>query len=166
MGEVVEFLTNSEARELVRRGRKFRFADASLLLLASRVQPLPFLEGEEAKEKELEVQAPEKIFLNSYVDRMLSEMREAEKKRIRFSVVQRRVLEHFLETFSKLDSKSANELKGKLLDLGFVPVHVAVSIANNLPMTPVEVRVHFGKDGLTLTDEQVKQILDLVAMYA
>ena len=166
MGEVVEFLTNSEARELVRRRRKFRFADDSLLLLASKVQPLVFVEGEEAKEKELEVQAPDKIFLNQYVDRMLAEMREAEKKRIRFGVVQRRVLEHFLESFSKLDPKSSSELKQKLLELGFVPVHVAVSIANNLPMTPVEVRVHFGKDGLSLTDEQVKRILDLVAMYA
>ena len=77
----------------------------------------------------------------------------------------RKAIAH-VETFSKLDAKQSRELVGKLLDLEKMKPEIAIRIADILPLSNDEIRSIYAKERYTLTEEELKQILDLVLQYS
>ncbi|MFH1125922.1 MAG: RNA polymerase Rpb4 family protein [Candidatus Altiarchaeota archaeon] len=78
---------------------------------------------------------------------------------------QKRAREHS-EKFAKLTPKQAKELSEKLAGLSIqLPAERIVKIADLLPETTDDVRVIFSKERFKYTEEEIKQIIDLVAGY-
>jgi len=78
---------------------------------------------------------------------------------------QKRAKEH-ATTFSKLTAKQSRELAEKLASLG-VQLHDdrIVKIADLMPETTDDVRAIFAKERFKYTEDEIKQITDLIASY-
>ncbi|MBE0520922.1 MAG: RNA polymerase Rpb4 family protein [Candidatus Methanoperedenaceae archaeon] len=76
----------------------------------------------------------------------------------------RKAIAH-VEIFSKLDAKQSRELVDRLLELEKMKPEIAVRIADILPLSNDEIRSIYAKERYTLTEEELKQILDLVLQY-
>lgn len=69
------------------------------------------------------------------------------------------------ETFYRLDAKKSRELTSELLKLEKMKPEIAVRIADILPMSNDEIRSIYAKERYTLSEAELKQILELVAKY-
>lgn len=77
----------------------------------------------------------------------------------------RRALKH-LRLFAKLPADKAKELVEELIKLPQVgKKEVAVKLVDILPRTPDEVRVIYAKEKVTLTPEQIQEILNVLDRY-
>lgn len=100
---------------------------------------------------------------------LLIQVRDARKKETKEDVELgyelRKAIAH-VETFSKLDAKQSRELVNKLLELEKMKPEIAIRIADILPLSNDEIRSLYAKERYTLTEEELKQILDLVLQYS
>ncbi|MBU4373467.1 MAG: RNA polymerase Rpb4 family protein [Euryarchaeota archaeon] len=88
--------------------------------------------------------------------------RETESKELGYEL--RKAMSH-AETFSKLDAKKSRELMNDLLKLEKMKPEIAVRIADILPMSNDEVRSIYAKERYTLSENELKQILELIAKF-
>lgn len=88
--------------------------------------------------------------------------RENESKELGYEL--RKAISH-AEIFSRLDAKKSRELMDELLKLEKMKPEIAVRIADILPMSNDEVRSIYAKERYTLSEPELKQILELVAKY-
>lgn len=72
---------------------------------------------------------------------------------------------NYLNTVAKLDAENARKLVEELEQLPHVTKEIAIKIADILPDIPDEVRVIYAKERITLTPEQIQEILDIVKKY-
>ncbi|MFZ3058544.1 MAG: RNA polymerase Rpb4 family protein [Candidatus Methanoperedens sp.] len=89
--------------------------------------------------------------------------RENESKELGYEL--RKAIAH-AEIFTKLDSKNSRELMNELLKLEKMKPEIAVRIVDILPLTNDELRSIYAKERYTLSEAELKQILDLVAKYS
>jgi len=77
----------------------------------------------------------------------------------------RRALKH-LRTFAKLPADKARELVSELMKLPQVgSKELAVKLVDIMPRVPDEVRVIYAKEKVTLTPEQIQEILEVIDRY-
>jgi DNA-directed RNA polymerase subunit F len=77
----------------------------------------------------------------------------------------RRALHH-LRMFSKLPAKEAKKLVEELMSLSQIwKIDMAVKLVDIMPHVPDEVRTVFAKERFTLTQEQIKEILEVIDKY-
>lgn len=100
---------------------------------------------------------------------LLIQVRDARKKEtqedVELGYELRKAIAH-VETFSKLDAKQSREMVNKLLKLEKMKPEIAIRIADILPLSNDEIRSIYAKERYTLTEEELKQILDLVLQYS
>jgi len=72
---------------------------------------------------------------------------------------------NYLNAVVKIDSEKAKKIVDELSKLPFVSDEIAIKIAEILPDIPDEVRVIIAKERITLTPEQIQEILDIVQKY-
>ncbi len=72
---------------------------------------------------------------------------------------------NYLNAVVKIDSEKARKIVDEAEKLPFVSEEIAIKIAEILPEIPDEVRVIFAKERITLSPEQIQQILDIVQKY-
>jgi DNA-directed RNA polymerase subunit F len=89
---------------------------------------------------------------------------EREKAGVELRYEQRRAVEH-ANTFSKTDGKQSREMVNELLTLEKMKLDIAVKIASLCPRTKDELRSIYAKERFTLSDAELKTILDIVAKY-
>ncbi len=77
---------------------------------------------------------------------------------------QRRAVEH-ANTFAKVGGKASRDMVNELLTLEKMKLDIAVRIASLCPRTKDELRSIYAKERFTLTDAELKNILDIVAKY-
>ncbi|MDO9097699.1 MAG: RNA polymerase Rpb4 family protein [Candidatus Methanoperedens sp.] len=107
----------------------------------------------------------EEILTLGEVRNLLEEVkkeRENETKELGYEL--RKAISH-AEIFSRLDAKKSRELMDELLKLEKMKPEIAVRIADILPMSNDEVRSIYAKERYTLSEPELKQILELVAKY-
>ncbi len=92
--------------------------------------------------------------------KQIKEEREKEDKELGYEL--RKAISH-AEMFAKLDSKKSRELVNELLKLEKMKPEIAIRIADILPMSNDEIRTIYAKERYTLTEQELKQILELVA---
>jgi DNA-directed RNA polymerase subunit F len=108
----------------------------------------------------------EEILTLGEVRELLDEIkkeRETENKELGYEL--RKAISH-TETFFKLDAKKSRELMNELLKLEKMKPEIAVRIADILPMSNDEVRSIYAKERYTLSENKLKQILELVAKFS
>ena len=88
--------------------------------------------------------------------------RENESKELGYEL--RKAITH-AEIFSKLDAKKSRELMNELVKLEKMKPEIAVRIVDILPLTNDELRSIYAKERYTLSEAELKQILELVAKY-
>ncbi|MCE8426253.1 MAG: RNA polymerase Rpb4 family protein [Candidatus Methanoperedens sp.] len=89
--------------------------------------------------------------------------RETENKESGYEL--RKAIAH-AEMFSRLDSKNSRELVNDLLKLEKMKPEIAIRIADTLPLSNDEIRSIYAKERYTLTEQELKQILEIVMKYA
>jgi len=89
--------------------------------------------------------------------------REKEDKELGYEL--RKAITH-AETFFRLDAKKSRELMNELLKLEKMKPEIAVRIVDILPMSYDEIRSIYAKERYTLSENELKQILELVAKYS
>lgn len=94
----------------------------------------------------------------------LSKIVEKRKEVAEVSFETRKTL-NYLNSVAKLSADESRNLAEELKQLPFVSEEMAIKIADLLPEIPDEVRVIYAKERITLTPEQIQQILDVVAKY-
>lgn len=107
----------------------------------------------------------EEILTLGEVRDMLEEVkkeRETESKELGYEL--RKAISH-AEIFSRLDAKKSRELMDELLKLEKMKPEIAVRIADILPMSNDEIRSIYAKERYTLSEPELKQILELVTKY-
>ncbi len=90
------------------------------------------------------------------------EDREKEAKELGYEL--RKAIAH-AETFSKLDSRRSRELVSELLKLEKIKPEIAIRVADILPMSYDEIRSIYAKERYTLTEQELKQIQDIVFRF-
>jgi DNA-directed RNA polymerase subunit F len=102
-----------------------------------------------------------KIIPLSEVKNILKKMSK-ERKELLYE--QRIALEH-AQKFSKLNVKKTNDMIKELNNLDFLEEIHAVKIADILPTTQDDVKAIFAKERLSLGENEIKKILDIVVKY-
>lgn len=92
----------------------------------------------------------------------IREERESENKELGYEL--RKAISH-AEAFSRIDSKKSRELMNELLKLEKMKPEIAVRIADILPMSNDEIRSIYAKERYTLTENELKKILELVTGF-
>ncbi len=108
----------------------------------------------------------EEILTLGEVRELLDEVkkeRENETKELGYEL--RKAMSH-AETFSKLDAKKSKELMNELMKLEKMKPEIAVRITDILPMSNDEIRSIYAKERYTLSENELKQILDLVVRFS
>ena len=91
-------------------------------------------------------------------------LKKVEKDRKELLYEQKIALEH-AHKFSKLSVKKTEGLIKELLKLEFLHEIHAYKIADILPSTDDDVKTIFAKERITLSENDIKKILDLVEKY-
>lgn len=92
----------------------------------------------------------------------VKEDRSKEEKEMGYEL--RKAISH-AELFSKLDPKKSRELMNELLKLEKMKPEIAVRITDILPMTNDELRSIYAKERYTLSEKELKEILDIVTRF-
>jgi DNA-directed RNA polymerase subunit F len=99
------------------------------------------------------------------VKELLNEIRdEREKIPMELRYEQKRAVEH-ANTFSRISAADSRSMVNELLTLEKMKIDIAVKIASLCPQNRDEVRAIFAKERFTLSDAELKGILDIVAKY-
>jgi DNA-directed RNA polymerase subunit F len=107
----------------------------------------------------------EDILTLSEVRELLNQTKkEREKENTELGYELRKAISH-AETFSKIDAKKSRELMDELLKLEKMKPEIAVRIADIFPMSNDEIRSIYAKERYTLSEKELKEILDLVTKY-
>jgi DNA-directed RNA polymerase subunit F len=77
---------------------------------------------------------------------------------------QRIALEH-AQTFAKLPVKKTNDMIKELMKLEFLEKVHAYKIADLLPNTKDDIKTIFAKERVTLSEDNIKNILEIVGKY-
>lgn len=93
----------------------------------------------------------------------IKEEREKEGKELGYEL--RKAISH-TEIFSKLSAKKSREIVNELLKLEKMKPEIAIRIADILPLSNDEIRSVYAKERFTLSENELKQILELVLKYA
>jgi DNA-directed RNA polymerase subunit F len=91
-------------------------------------------------------------------------LKKVEKDRKELLYEQKIALEH-AHKFAKLSVKKSEGLIKELLKLEFLHEIHAYKIADILPSTEDDVKTIFAKERITLSENDIKKILDLVEKY-
>lgn len=91
-------------------------------------------------------------------------LRKVEKDREELNYEQRIALEH-ANIFAKLPVKKTEELIKELLKIEFIQKIHAHKIADILPKNADDVKTIFAKERITLDENKIKNILDIVRKY-
>lgn len=110
------------------------------------------------------VESEELLTLPEVKDILNGIREEREKAGIELRYEQKRAIEH-ANKFSKVSAKDARDMVNELLTLDKMKIDIAVRIANLCPRTKDELRSIYAKERFTLTDAELKSILDIVAKY-
>jgi DNA-directed RNA polymerase subunit F len=89
---------------------------------------------------------------------------EREKQGIELRYEQKRAVEH-ANMFSKAGGKESREMVNELLTLEKMKLDIAIRIASLCPRTRDELRSIYAKERFTLTDAELKSILDIVSKH-
>lgn len=89
----------------------------------------------------------------------IKEEREKEGKELGYEL--RKAISH-AEMFSKISAKKSRELVNELLKLEKMKPEIAIRIADILPLSNDEIRTIYAKERYTLSEAELKQILELV----
>jgi DNA-directed RNA polymerase subunit F len=107
----------------------------------------------------------EEILTLGEVKNLLEEVREErskEDKELGYEL--RKAISH-AEIFARLAAQKSRELMNELLILEKMKPEIAVRIADILPMTNDEVRSIYAKERYTLSEKELKDILEIVMKY-
>jgi DNA-directed RNA polymerase subunit F len=74
----------------------------------------------------------------------------------------KRALDH-VNTFAKLDAAESRALVNELIDLKKMKEEIAIRIADIAPLSKNELRSIYAKERFTLTEDELEEILDIVA---
>ena len=91
-------------------------------------------------------------------------LKKASKEREEMLYEQRIALEH-AQTFAKLPVKKTNDMIKELIKLEFLGDIHAYKIADLLPITKDDVKTIFAKERITLSEGEIKTILEIVGKY-
>ena len=91
-------------------------------------------------------------------------LKKASKEREELLYEQKIALEHAQE-FAKLPVKKTNELIKELVSLDFLEQIHAIRIADLLPTTEDDVKTIFAKERITLSENEIKKILEIVRKH-
>ncbi len=92
----------------------------------------------------------------------IKEEREKEEKELGYEL--RKAIAH-AEMFSKLDPEKSHELVNELMKLEKMKTEIALKIAEILPLSNDEIRSIYAKERYTLSEPELKQILELVSRF-
>ncbi len=96
---------------------------------------------------------------------LMEEIVKKRQKKAELLYETRRALKH-LRTFSKIPADKAKELVNELLKLPQVPKkEIAIKLVDIMPRIPDEVRIIYAKERLTLTPDQINEILSIIDKY-
>ena len=107
----------------------------------------------------------EEILTLGEVRNLLDEVREErskEDKELGYEL--RKAISH-AEIFARLDAQKSRELMKELSKLEKMKPEIAVRITDILPMTNDEVRSIYAKERYTLSEQELKDILEIVMKY-
>jgi len=107
----------------------------------------------------------EEILTLSEVKKLLEDIREErsrEDKELGYEL--RKAISH-AEMFAKLEPEKSREFMNELLKLEKMKPEIAVRIVDILPLTNDEVRSIYAKERYTLSEKELKDIIDLVIKY-
>jgi DNA-directed RNA polymerase subunit F len=91
-------------------------------------------------------------------------LKKASKERKELLYEQRIALEH-AQKFAKLPVKKINDLIKELMSLEYLDEVHAIKIADLLPATEDDVKTIFAKQRITLGENEIKKILEIVGKY-
>ena len=91
-------------------------------------------------------------------------LKKVSKERKELLYEQRIALEH-AQKFTKLNAKKTTDMIKELKSLDFLEEIHAVKIADILPTTEDDVKAIFAKERLSIGENEIKKILDIVVKY-
>jgi len=91
-------------------------------------------------------------------------LKKISKERKELLYEQRIALEH-AQKFAKLPVKKTEEMIKELQKLDFLQEKHAYKIADLLPKTADDVKTIFAKERITLGEDEIKNVLDIVGKY-
>ena len=91
-------------------------------------------------------------------------LKKISKERKELLYEQKIALEH-AQKFAKLSVKKTEDLIKELQKLDFIQERHAYKIADLLPKTEDDVKTIFAKERITLNENEIKNILDIVGKY-
>jgi DNA-directed RNA polymerase subunit F len=107
----------------------------------------------------------EEILTLGEVRNLLDEVREERSKEDReLGYELRKAISH-AEIFARLDAKRSRQLVNDLSKLEKMKPDISVRITDILPLTNDEVRSIYAKERYTLSENELKAILDIVMKY-
>ena len=89
---------------------------------------------------------------------------DAESGKREISIQQRAALEH-AQAVVRLSPEDTQKLVDEINALAFTTDYISSKIADILPKYPEDVRAVFAKERITLSPEDIKQIIDIVGKY-
>ncbi|HEY9245911.1 MAG TPA: RNA polymerase Rpb4 family protein [Candidatus Methanoperedens sp.] len=92
----------------------------------------------------------------------IKEEREKENKELGYEL--RKAIAH-AEMFSRLPAEKSRELANELMKLEKMKPEIAVRIADILPLSNDEIRSIYAKERYTLSEQELKQILEQVLAF-
>ncbi len=92
----------------------------------------------------------------------IKEEREKEGKELGYEL--RKAISH-AEVFSKIGGKKSRELVNELSKLEKMKPEIAIRIADILPLSYDEIRTIYAKERYTLSEDELKQILEMVVKF-
>ena len=92
----------------------------------------------------------------------IKEKRETEGKELGYEL--RKAISH-AELFSKISAKKSRELVNELSKLEKMKPEIAIRIADVLPLSNDEIRTIYAKERYTLSEDELKHILELVVKF-
>ncbi len=107
----------------------------------------------------------EELLTLSEVRSLLEEIRnERAKEEKELGYELRKAISH-AEMFARLSPEKSRELMNELLTLEKMKPEIAVRIVDILPLTYDEIRSIYAKERYTLSEKELKDILELVIKY-
>jgi DNA-directed RNA polymerase subunit F len=91
-------------------------------------------------------------------------LKKVEKERKELLYEQKIALEHAYK-FAKLNVKKTNDMVKELSNLDFLQESHIYKIADILPVTEDDIKTLFSKERITLNEDEIKKILEIVKKY-
>lgn len=91
-------------------------------------------------------------------------LKKVEKERKELLYEQKIALEHATK-FAKINVKKTNDMLKELMKLDFIKENQAYKIADILPDTEDDIKTIFAKERVTIGENEIKKILDIVKKY-